>query len=368
MAHVLVTGSTGLVGQCLLEELIKRGARVTCIGRSRNGVQFADRLRQLLRGRLFTHLPRAETVVKAIDGDLADLTGLNLVDVPDHVIHVAALTDFRSGPSAAARLDAVNVQGTARLVDAIADLPSPPRSFTLVSSAYSANIRPGHVMPEDGDLDGPFHNPYQRSKLEAEHLVRSHFAESPTHVRIFRPTVVSGRLDRSPRGFVPKYDVYLGWAKFFLAMKNEVGTSTLPVRIAANLALGLNIVPADFVGACIAAAVLSDDPETSIHVCAPEDLPIGPMLTALLRSVEVDGWQFVDHPPVDPSDIERAYYSSVGAAYTSYIAGDAPWIFDATSLERLCRRGDVPRRGVSTPEDFQIMLDFARSSNWGLPS
>ncbi|MEM6730032.1 MAG: SDR family oxidoreductase [Myxococcota bacterium] len=388
----LLTGATGLLGECVLFEVARahQDLRVVCLGRDSAGVSFERRLRAAIDGPsgLYLTAEERERLHRALVPITADLRaeGLGLTTEGraelasrpiDHVLHVAALTDFRHKPHVAARLEAANVTGTQRLIDLVNGLSSAPRSLAFVSSAYSCGQFYGAISPSFTPPELRFQNPYQRSKLEAEQRVCAAFESGPTHLRVFRPTVIGGRLDAAPAGYVTKYDVYLGWASFFLHSKKqslgarswgELLDSRLEreIRIAANPELGLNIVPTDFVAKTLVGAVVSDHRERRYHVAAHQDLPIGPMLDRMLECVGFSGQRYVERVPGELNEIEAAYYASVGLLYTPYIALEEPWVFERESMIALCEHAGIEPRGISTLDEFDVMLEFAQGQHWGL--
>jgi len=115
-----VTGATGFLGGYIVEALIAAGWRVRILARqARNYPQLA--------GQDF------ETVL----GDLADRPALDrLVDGADAVIHAAGLIKAAD----AATFRAVNVGGTANLIAAVNDCPT-PKHLILVSSMVAREPR-----------------------------------------------------------------------------------------------------------------------------------------------------------------------------------------------------------------------------------
>ncbi len=393
----LLTGATGLLGQCVLYELLAQHAgslervRIFCLGRGDRDRPLAQRLEGDFLGASGAHLDGRVALegfreaVKPIhaameterlglsDEDVAQLTRGRI----DHVIHLAALTDFRRKESVEARLRETNVEGTRRLIDLVDAFETAPESFNFVSSAYSCGETYGTISPDYVNLDQRFQNPYQRCKLEAELLLRGRLEAGSTALRVFRPTVLAGRLDHAPQGYVSKYDVYLGWAIFFLHVKREIlGAASwealmgewlhAPIRFAANPELGLNIVPADFVAELIVAAIANEFLPGSMHVAAGTDLQNYAMMERMLEVVGVEGHSYVRGVPDDRNPLEDSYYRSAGGLYTPYIDLDEPWRFELDAMLELCRTAGLRPKAISKLEDFDVMLHYAREQHWGL--
>ncbi len=160
-AHVLLTGSTGFLGQATLEKLLSSypDVRVSLLIRSRGGAPAARRLETLLAKPVFrTWRQRAgeeefrRTVserVTVIDGDVASLSGgegpgTALPDDIDVVIHAASAVSFDPPIDEAF---STNVSGVTGLYGALAASGSDPH-VVHVSTAYVAGVRKGVVSEE----------------------------------------------------------------------------------------------------------------------------------------------------------------------------------------------------------------------------
>ncbi len=162
---ILLTGATGLVGGELLRRLLARpGQEVVALVRRPVGWSH-PRLRLL-------HADLATDRLPALPPDV------------ETVIHCAASVAFDL-PMEEQR--AINVRGTASLMDAAAGLPW-LRRFVHVSTAYVAGTSSGTFGPADLDAGQGFRNTYEASKHEAERLVRA--SELPW--QIVRPSIVVG--------------------------------------------------------------------------------------------------------------------------------------------------------------------------------
>lgn len=188
--HVLLTGVTGMVGAELLAALLRRepGLRVSCLVRpGEDGAR--ARLERAVSRVLPGGLPEG---VDTVAGDLeAPGLGLSAEDearlrgVTD-IVHSAASVRFDLPLEEARR---VNTGGTAAIL-ALARRCADLRRFDYVSTAYVCGGRTGLVREEDPGLE-PFHNTYERSKREAEDLLREASAQG-VPISIFRPSIVVG--------------------------------------------------------------------------------------------------------------------------------------------------------------------------------
>jgi nucleoside-diphosphate-sugar epimerase len=167
--RTLVTGASGFIGRVLCGQLLARGHEVSALVR-RPGTE-----------------PEG---TRAVVGDLSDGPGLSEAvagERPDCVVHLAAeIASQRSAP----KIFTVNVEGTARLLDACRTLsesePSATGPRVVFASTVVTGDAHGALLTEDAPL--PVQTPYGRSKQEGERLV----LESGLAAVVVRPSHVYG--------------------------------------------------------------------------------------------------------------------------------------------------------------------------------
>lgn len=157
-AHVAITGASGAVGGAVRELLETYGCRVEIVGRRADATARWD-MRE----------------------PLPDETAQVLRSV-DLVVHCAADVRLGDDEESARR---INADSVGELVTALCDTAAPPR-LVHVSTAFV----------ESGG--GTYHNPYERSKHQAEQVVR----DSGLHGAIVRPSLVIGR---TSDGSIPRF-------------------------------------------------------------------------------------------------------------------------------------------------------------------
>lgn len=158
--RVLVTGASGFLGHAVCAELTTRGHEVAALVR-RPGSE-----------------PPQTSPIK---GDLTATETLGAIVQearPECVIHLAAEIATQRDP---AKIGAVNIAGTSRLLDACVAHGAPRFVFTSTVVTGDAG---GAVLDEDTEL--PVQTAYGRSKQEGERLVRASGLPSvilrPSHV------------------------------------------------------------------------------------------------------------------------------------------------------------------------------------------
>ena len=150
--NVFVTGASGLLGSWLTEELVQRGARVTCLVRD-----WVPESRLMESGLL--------SRVRAVRGELEDyqllLRALNEHEI-DTIFHLGAQTIVGTAARSALSTFEANIRGTWNLLEAAKACGRIVRRVIVASSdkAYGSH----DVLPytEDAPLQGRF--PYDVSK------------------------------------------------------------------------------------------------------------------------------------------------------------------------------------------------------------
>jgi thioester reductase-like protein len=278
---LLLTGSTGFIGMGVLARYLERtDRRVYAPIRADSQAHAEQRINGAIRG-LFSRRGEeegslfrsyAERVV-AVPMDLrsrrlalAERQRDWLAESVGDVIHCAASVSF-AGPIAEQR--AINVEGTRRVLELAESCARRGglRRFSYVSTAYVAGDHAGKFGEGDLNVGQGFRNSYERSKFEAEQLVRSRAADLP--IDILRPSVVVGE---RASGWTNSFNVVYWPLRAF-----RLGTySVLPVRRSSPV----DIVPSDYVADAIVA--LAERPSGSgetHHLTAGDDAPsVGTLL------------------------------------------------------------------------------------------
>jgi len=148
----LITGSYGFVGTHLSQALVQTGNTVTGFGNS----------------------PALEndTNYHQVDiRDAAEVEGVVASIKPDEIYHLAGVSSVQESLDAASLTHAVNVEGTANLLEAVRK-HTPGARLLIVGSAevYAAKLTP---LSEDDALDGGS-SPYAQSRIDQEKLVATY--------------------------------------------------------------------------------------------------------------------------------------------------------------------------------------------------
>ena len=190
----LLTGSTGLLGQYLLRDLLVKGLRVAVVVRPSRTSDARSRVDAImsrwdrLEGR---YLPRPVILTGDLSSPGIGVSHQERVWLKRNcraIVHNAASLSFTTGGPRTEEPWLGNVGGTTNLTALARDLGIP--RFHHVSTAYTCGLRTGTIYETENNLGQKFGNDYEESKLEAENIVRAAgFPESPT---FFRPAIIVG--------------------------------------------------------------------------------------------------------------------------------------------------------------------------------
>jgi long-chain acyl-CoA synthetase len=274
------------------------------------------------------------------------------------IVHCAATVEFNATLRECRR---INVEGT-RHVLALARVCARDgtlRRFAHVSTAYVAGEHRGFFGEGDLDVGQRFRNPYERSKFEAEHLVRGAAADLPA-VTILRPSIIVGE---STTGWTAAFNVIYVPLRAFAQRKLRV----LP----ADPSAPVDVVPVDHVADAIL-ELTSDDEEglRTYHLVAGEEATTVADLVAL--SARRLGRR---PPPLVPPRMYRLAYPMLracsGSRRRAALDRAAPFLPYYTMNVRY-RRDHAARRlepaGLRPPpleSYYDRLLDYAAASEWG---
>jgi thioester reductase-like protein len=147
--------------------------------------------------------------------------------------HLAALYDLGADQDL---IRAVNLEGTRNVLE-LARAARCLERLHHFSTAYVSGDREGVILEDELDVGQRFHNAYERSKFEAERLVRRAMTELPATV--YRPSIVVGD---SRTGEIDRFD-----GPYYLAILLVASPVAVPLPLPGTGIAPLNVVPVDFV-------------------------------------------------------------------------------------------------------------------------
>ncbi len=392
--RIAITGATGLLGRNFLFEIIKRNLKnldnleILLLGRDKNKMHIKERIQNIIAEDGISYLSLDQHQFANIKKSIFDsitCVNMNLREPKlninsndlkimkkktiDAFFHIAALTDFRNTASTVKALKETNVNGTKQILDLTALLKVD--KFYYISSAYSCGETTGDIKPDHVNLNQRFRNPYEKSKLEAEILVRNIAKKNRMKCTFFRPSTICGRLIEQPIGSVHKFDVFYAWTAFFLHLKTkqlkELSYSrplNLEARIFYSLHSGLNIVPADYAAKVMYQVFLDNLPDDSFYLVNDKETPHKLYVPIMLTTVNIEGTTQINCMPKDMNPYEKLYYKSIGKIFTPYVIS-APMLFDSQNLQEMLKKNDLICPVVDEL-NFSKLMEYAKKSNFGI--
>jgi thioester reductase-like protein len=255
---VLVTGWPGFIGRRLVQGLAER------LDPARDRLVLFTRERHAEAAR--TALSTLGIDGEVIEGDIARMhLGMagaeykRVVAEVTQIWHLAALYDLGADQD---RIRAVNLEGTRHVLE----LARAARRLVRLhhfSTAYVSGDREGVILERELDVGQGFHNPYERSKFEAERLVRRAMVEIPATV--YRPSIVVGD---SRTGEIDRID-----GPYYLAIMLVASPLAIPLPLPGRGTAPLNVVPVDFVvDAALSIAANPAGAGKTVHLADPSPL------------------------------------------------------------------------------------------------
>jgi len=352
---VFVTGATGLVGCGMLERMLELDDDMRALALVRNENGWAS---------LSARLGHLAARVTPVTGDLTNRgLGLDyearrvLARQVTSIVHAAADTSF-SRPLAQARL--VNTEGTRELLSIARDCGRLGR-FGYVSTAFVAGRQRGLVFERDNGAASGWVNAYERSKYEAEALVR----QSDTDWVIFRPSTI---VCRDNDGSVEQINAVHRALRIY--------HRGLAAMMPGDRDDPFDVVTADYVSSAIARVMR--DPlanRATLHLCSGDNaIPLGELMDTAYDVWECDtAWRRrgIERAVLTDLDTYTLFANAVietgdarlGAVLSS-LSHFIPQLalskrFDTTVAERLGGSAAPPVRSY-----WQAMVTQLLASNW----
>jgi thioester reductase-like protein len=341
---LLLTGATGFVGMEVLARVLEQTDRdVIALVRAEDDAAAQARVDELLKTLVAPRLRPRSVRVRALAADL-EAPGLGLSPVAREwiagsisaVVHCAASISFTLPIEEARR---INVDGTREVVRLALDAQERGalERFVHVSTAYVAGDRNGLVNEHDGDVGQGFRNTYERTKLEAEEVVR----DSGLPAAIVRPSIIVG-------------DSVTGWTQAFNVVYWPLQAfarglfPTVPAKPGARV----DIVPVDVVADALLELLRGPVRGGAFHVVSGDRAPTNEQMATMAAAA------FDASPPRFVRSGEDTRAEQRAGALLPYF--HVRCTFDAhRAREQL---------GAAAPpiEDyFPALMRYARDSRWG---
>jgi nucleoside-diphosphate-sugar epimerase len=350
---VLVTGATGFVGRHVVRRLVLAGREVVILARSCPGITATDRV-----ARIFGDLRER---LKILEGDLTYPCAIrnNLTRLRSNVgtvIHCAGEVRFNQGEELAAR--AVQIDGPLALLGMLRARGL--RCWASVSTAFVCGRRSGVVYENESDMGQEFHNPYERSKLEAEILISQACRQLGVECRVFRPSIVIGAAPCTGGG-MPS-NLFFAFLRLLIVLARNAGVGPARLRIQGRPGARFNIVPVEYLATAI--EQLIDDPGASgrtFHLVVSTPPAQEDLLEMMSARLGLYGMRILEsgEPLRNPSPLELRVARML-LPYREYLQQDVR--FDDSGARRLLARCGV-RPPVIDDTEVDRFVQLAWSSS-----
>ncbi len=296
MSTILLTGATGTVGSTLAPLLEKRGHKIICLTRAKNGQQAKERI---LAGNVAWQgdvtLPNCGVLLSQRDLWKGKI---------DKLVNCAASIKFKE--SLAEQISKVNVGGVKNLLHLAEELGI--EEFHQVSTAYVAGDS-SFFAEDDFDKGQTCRNVYERTKKEAERLVR---ARKNGSYSIYRLAIMVGD---SKTGHISSFDGYYAFEGALWHLRQSLlaksrqelekykiegvffdsdGMLTLPIYIGLSPTSTLNIVPIDWAGRTLTKLIDVPSTNQAFHVVHPRPKCIRWINDISLKHLGIKGFYYGD--------------------------------------------------------------------------
>jgi len=365
MTYCLLTGGPGLLGRYLLRDSLRTGHRMAVLVRPTETQSAQERVDALLaHWQEQTGQVLPQPVV--LEGDLCrpdlNLKVSDLRWIANHchtVIHSAASLAF-FGSDRQREPWLTNVEGTRRVLDLCERYGI--GQFHYVSTAYVCGLRDGFIRETELDVGQQMGNDYERSKLEAEKLVRS--APLPQPPTVYRPSIIVGD---SRTGYTSAFHGFYAMVKLAHTLASQMTLRSITANMmfrASHLRSQLrkDYVPVDWVSAVI--TYLLGRPEhhgKTYHLTATQATPVALWSRAIQDAVE-RGSRLAD--PSDPTRRDAKWFLETflkqSEVYRSYWRDDPQ--FDRTHTKAAAPYLPCPLVDYSM---LLRMAQFAIGTNFG---
>ncbi|WP_053729785.1 SDR family oxidoreductase [Streptomyces sp. WM6378] len=326
--HVALTGATGFLGLRLVRELLERHDSLTvlahagsegALGRITRFLELTDGPRELI-----AELPRRLRVVEIDLGQprmgLSGVAFRQLADELDVIWHSAGNIKLDDD---LAKLRQANVGGTRNVLELATAGVRKPMVHHIGTAFVGGARRHGVVYEDELDDTHGFENGYERSKYEAEVLVREWSRAHGRPVVVMRPSILV--TDLPPHPDLPAHpmqfiDQIAQNAVRHLSAGVDIAKEGRPVvRLPGDPEGHLNLMPVEH-AAAIMAKLASKPPSGRVdtyHVVHDHDVAV-PVLAALAERLMPVRVEFVEARRVDPTPLEAA--ADLYPGFTPYLS------------------------------------------------
>lgn len=180
--NIFLTGSTGFLGGRLIKNLVHQHHNLYVLVRD---LEKANKIKDSIEEERQNQIHFIKGDITKVDCGLSEEIISELQEKVDIFYHLAALVKFDF--ELEKELFEINYHGTKHALDLAVKINS--KKFYYVSTAYTLG-KMNSGFEELYPIDTPTNNPYEKSKIESEHLVFSY--KEKLDISIFRPSIIVG--------------------------------------------------------------------------------------------------------------------------------------------------------------------------------
>lgn len=199
--RALVTGGNGFLGAHLIEKLLAEGMEVIAF------IRKSSRLTEL-------KFPES---IEFVYGDITDKSSLIEAfksSKPDVIFHLAGYIGYKK--SERPMMDAINVQGTQNVIEAMIECKVPKIVHMSSVVAVGAGYRATEILDENSKFNlSPLNLGYFETKREAEARVKKATEEGSVKSVILNPSTIYGPADAKKGSRTTQLKVAQGKFKFY---------------------------------------------------------------------------------------------------------------------------------------------------------
>ncbi|OQA81592.1 MAG: Carboxylic acid reductase [Lentisphaerae bacterium ADurb.Bin242] len=347
---LLLTGITGLVGASFVTAVLRKrdDIEIVAVCRSGRGKTAAERARKVIEEQCeFDGVPELAdhmlSHVKVIAGDVSDFPVREIIANGPYDVFFHCAADVNLGKDPEGKTFRTNLNGTRNAL-ALAHLLK-VKELHYVSTAYVAGTTAGRVM--EGALPATaFNNSYEKSKFEAEKLVR----ECGIPYTIYRPSIIVGRLSdgliRKPLAFYRIME-FLGKFKKHYCIKHGIALNSpiqISLRLESKISDKIYFVPIDYVQKAISTIFFKPVKNKCYHITGESPVSTKNIERAIASVLKVKGLQVqevVENPTMDEKLVQRMI-EDLMPYFASQIIFDNTQVKAALGKEALAWKQDLP--------------------------
>ncbi|MFC7322746.1 SDR family oxidoreductase [Halobacillus campisalis] len=344
--NIFLTGSTGFLGGKLINNLMKDTDHHVHV-----------LVRNLKKAELLVNSFSRENQqrIHLIEGDitkphcgLSDHTFNELKGRISCFYHSAALVKFDVELSD--ELFAINFEGTKNTLELAKQLEV--KKFFYISTAYTVGKR-NKGVEQLYSLEAEYHNPYEASKVQSEHLAFSY--SDDMDVSIFRPSIIVGD---SKTGEADSEFTLYGFMRALDIFKRRVarkkGSDTASYRVIANQEGTSNFVPVDYVADILSLAVEKAEPHTIYNITNPNPPSNIEILQMFKEALQFDQLDLVDSRGEYELSEEEQQLNGMVDIFKVYLSGNVT--FEDNNTQKLIEGSNTPHLQMSR-ETMQMIIN-----------